>query len=261
MFPKDPASLKAVLAKTAADQLVWAPVMTCVFFAVLKTLEGHPEMIMSTIEVGLCPAGARMGNLGCAPPVCSRLLTGQAVMRSHSVMTIHRPCFYQQCHCVSLALTRPELATMRLCRRRRVHLREGFCRQPQAKLVPTIVANYVLWPAAHFVNFRFVPTEHRILYNNCVSVRRETPRRALTVNASLEASGTESSGPASVVALEFRVETDQESAGSPSWISTKLLLRKQQHCASPAGHMGADALPVLPARVRTCLLPACCNPG
>jgi len=37
--------------------------------------------------------------------------------------------------------------------------------------VPTIVANYVLWPAAHFVNFRFVPTEHRILYNNCVSVR------------------------------------------------------------------------------------------
>ena len=41
----------------------------------------------------------------------------------------------------------------------------------QAKLVPTIVANYILWPAAHFVNFRFVPTEHRILYNNCVSVR------------------------------------------------------------------------------------------
>ena len=41
----------------------------------------------------------------------------------------------------------------------------------QAKLVPTIIANYVLWPAAHFVNFRFVPTEHRILYNNCVSVR------------------------------------------------------------------------------------------
>ena len=51
MFPKDPASLKAVLAKTAADQLIWAPVMTCVFFAVLKTLEGHPDMIMSTIEV------------------------------------------------------------------------------------------------------------------------------------------------------------------------------------------------------------------
>lgn len=43
--------LKAVLVKTAADQLIWAPIMTCVFFAVLKTLEGHPELIMSTIEV------------------------------------------------------------------------------------------------------------------------------------------------------------------------------------------------------------------
>ena len=63
VFPKEPASLKAVLAKTAADQLIWAPVMTCVFFAVLKTLEGHPEMIMSTIEV------RREGRLRpCTPP-------------------------------------------------------------------------------------------------------------------------------------------------------------------------------------------------
>jgi len=28
----------------------------------------------------------------------------------------------------------------------------------------------VIWPAAHFINFRFVPTEQRILYNNVVSV-------------------------------------------------------------------------------------------
>ena len=35
----------------------------------------------------------------------------------------------------------------------------------------TVVANYILWPGAHFINFKFVPTEHRILYNNCVSVR------------------------------------------------------------------------------------------
>ena len=40
----------------------------------------------------------------------------------------------------------------------------------QDKLVRTVVANYVLWPAAHFINFKFVPGEHRILYNNCVSV-------------------------------------------------------------------------------------------
>ena len=49
--PKNPNGLKSVLLKTAADQLLWAPVMTCVFFAVLKSLEGHPELILSTIQV------------------------------------------------------------------------------------------------------------------------------------------------------------------------------------------------------------------
>ena len=51
LWPKESQSNKAVLAKTAADQLIWAPIMTCVFFAVLKTLEGHPELIMQTIQV------------------------------------------------------------------------------------------------------------------------------------------------------------------------------------------------------------------
>jgi Mpv17 / PMP22 family len=37
----------------------------------------------------------------------------------------------------------------------------------QDKLVKTIIANYILWPGAHFINFRFVPSEHRIL---CVSM-------------------------------------------------------------------------------------------
>ena len=48
----------------------------------------------------------------------------------------------------------------------------GYCLQD--KLVRTVVANYVLWPAAHFINFKFVPGEHRILYNNCVSVSMPT---------------------------------------------------------------------------------------
>ena len=48
--PEDPTSNKAVLLKTAADQLIWAPAMTLVFFAFLKTLEGHPELILSTIQ-------------------------------------------------------------------------------------------------------------------------------------------------------------------------------------------------------------------
>ena len=43
----------------------------------------------------------------------------------------------------------------------------------------TVVANYILWPGAHFINFKFVPTEHRILYNNCVSVRTHHTRACL----------------------------------------------------------------------------------
>jgi hypothetical protein len=37
----------AVGIKTAADQLIWAPVMTMVFFAFLKLLEGQPDMVCS----------------------------------------------------------------------------------------------------------------------------------------------------------------------------------------------------------------------
>ncbi|KAK9832477.1 hypothetical protein WJX81_000068 [Elliptochloris bilobata] len=85
----NPQSLKAVLAKTAADQVVWAPVMTLVYFVFLRCVEGHPELIASTV---------------------------------------------------------------------------------QSKLIQTVAANYVLWPFAHFVNFRFIPNEHRILYNNVVSI-------------------------------------------------------------------------------------------
>ena len=48
-------------------------------------------------------------------------------------------------------------------------------RGEQDKLVKTIVANYILWPVAHFINFRFVPSEQRIAYNNVVSVRPRCP--------------------------------------------------------------------------------------
>lgn len=89
VVPESPTSTRAVLLKTAADQVLWAPVMTCVFFAFLKLLEGHPEQVFPTI---------------------------------------------------------------------------------QNMLVRTVVANYVLWPLAHYLNFKFVPSEHRVLYNNVVSV-------------------------------------------------------------------------------------------
>lgn len=81
VYPENPTSTRAVLIKTALDQLVWGPLMTLVFFAFLKTLEGHPELILDTIA---------------------------------------------------------------------------------RKFWPTMLANYVLWPLAHLVNFKFVPTDYRI---------------------------------------------------------------------------------------------------
>jgi protein Mpv17 len=40
----------------------------------------------------------------------------------------------------------------------------------QAKFWPTLAANYMIWPLAHLINFRFVKSEYRILYNNAVCV-------------------------------------------------------------------------------------------
>eukprot|EP00879_Flechtneria_rotunda_P002197 GHRR01002383.1.p3 GENE.GHRR01002383.1~~GHRR01002383.1.p3 ORF type:complete len:121 (+),score=30.33 GHRR01002383.1:761-1123(+) len=38
------------------------------------------------------------------------------------------------------------------------------------KFKPTLMANYVLWPAANLINFAFVPPQQRILYCNAVYV-------------------------------------------------------------------------------------------
>ncbi|KIY95774.1 Protein SYM1 [Monoraphidium neglectum] len=39
-----------------------------------------------------------------------------------------------------------------------------------AKFWPTLAANWAIWPAAHIVNFRFVPSQFRIAYNNVVAI-------------------------------------------------------------------------------------------
>ena len=39
------------------------------------------------------------------------------------------------------------------------------------KFTKTILATYCLWPAVHVVNFRFVPSDLRVLFVNCVQVR------------------------------------------------------------------------------------------
>lgn len=87
--PDDPTSNQAVALKTAADQVIWAPAMTVIFFAVVKLLEGHPEGIVPTVL---------------------------------------------------------------------------------EKTMPTVVANYMVWPLAHVINFKYVPRDFRILYNNSVSI-------------------------------------------------------------------------------------------
>lgn len=40
----------------------------------------------------------------------------------------------------------------------------------QTKLVSTVVAGYALWPAAHLINFKFVPAHQRMLYVNAVNL-------------------------------------------------------------------------------------------
>lgn len=40
----------------------------------------------------------------------------------------------------------------------------------QTKLLPILAANFTLWPMAHLVNFKFVPPEQRILFNNVVAI-------------------------------------------------------------------------------------------
>jgi hypothetical protein len=38
------------------------------------------------------------------------------------------------------------------------------------KLVPTVLAGYLLWPLAHLINFKFIPSRHRLLYVNVINL-------------------------------------------------------------------------------------------
>ncbi|GMH40905.1 hypothetical protein BSKO_08809 [Bryopsis sp. KO-2023] len=89
IFPREPTSAKAIVAKTAMDQLIWGPCITCGFFTFIRIVEGHPGQIIPTI---------------------------------------------------------------------------------QAELIPTVLASYALWPLAHLINFRFIPSQQRILYINAVQI-------------------------------------------------------------------------------------------
>jgi len=40
----------------------------------------------------------------------------------------------------------------------------------EAKLFPTMIVGYMLWPAAHIINFRFIPSAQRVLYINLITI-------------------------------------------------------------------------------------------
>lgn len=50
-MPDNPQSNRAILTKTALDQLIWAPAMTIVFFTFLRVLEGRPDAVLGSLEV------------------------------------------------------------------------------------------------------------------------------------------------------------------------------------------------------------------
>ncbi|KAF5825645.1 hypothetical protein DUNSADRAFT_7859, partial [Dunaliella salina] len=80
ILPDAPTSPMAVVLKMMSDQFLMTPFMTSVFFAVMTSLEGHPDRALSTVK---------------------------------------------------------------------------------DKIKPTLKANYLLWPAAHLVNFGLVPLDLR----------------------------------------------------------------------------------------------------
>ncbi len=88
----DQSNPATILTKTAIDQLIYAPIMTVVFFVFLRFLEvgWQPDALLATMD----------------------------------------------------------------------------------RVVPTLLANYCIWPFAHYVSFRWIPTDYRILYNNVISVCR-----------------------------------------------------------------------------------------
>lgn len=49
----------------------------------------------------------------------------------------------------------------------------------KAKLKPTLLANWTVWPIAHVINFALVPPAQRILYINVINVSGRGRSRAL----------------------------------------------------------------------------------
>jgi protein Mpv17 len=56
--------------------------------------------------------------------------------------------------------------------------REQLLQTVKAKLKPTLLANWTVWPLAHVINFALVPPAQRILYINVINVSKVALRGA-----------------------------------------------------------------------------------
>lgn len=77
VFPDDPAGLVAVMSRTTSFNAVFAPFFIAAFFALLKLLQGHPELMWVSVEVS-CDFVFPLfvAEQFCGRAVCSRALCG-----------------------------------------------------------------------------------------------------------------------------------------------------------------------------------------
>ena len=159
------------------DQVLWAPFFSCVFFAVIKTLEvlmsKHLSRVKSQWQV----------------PSSANVLHVQHVCCALSCECYIPHCCVQQLSCTAVLWYSECLLLLRIDCCFRTYLPASCCSGNnyqlcfvwqgtpsliiptiKAKLIKTLLANYAIWPLAHIINFKFIPSSQRILYINCVQV-------------------------------------------------------------------------------------------
>lgn len=152
------------LVKTFLDQAIMAPAGIGLFFTAMGVLEGK-----STSQVrrfgSMRSARLHVARHGCwlGRGVRASPSSAGALMRTLGRLNV-----------VVLNSLRLLPSPMRNCG---VHQSVAWvCSAVQAvaeakeKFKPTLMANYVLWPAANLINFAFVPPSQRILYCNVIYV-------------------------------------------------------------------------------------------
>jgi protein Mpv17 len=79
-----PTSAKAVVAKTAIDQILWAPIFTSVFFGSMKIMDGKPGEIAGEVHDKLWPTM----KVNCMWPLFSLSTTPVALVHSQDTISV-----------------------------------------------------------------------------------------------------------------------------------------------------------------------------